>query len=91
MSVSSHEHRSNVGKAVWETVKSQTLSRLSHQRASIDELSSVLLNKMITGHGMLNNFIFVLFDFHFKYYGMVFILTKMFPFKFCCESEILIT
>ena len=54
MSVSSHERRSNVGRAVWETVKSQTRGRLSNRHASVDEPSSVLLNTIIIGRGTQN-------------------------------------
>lgn len=49
-----------MGKAVWlcETVKSRTLSGLSNQHASVDELGFILLNKMITGHGKHKGLLF---------------------------------
>lgn len=69
VSVSSHERSSNVGRAVWETVKSQTRGRLSNRHASVDEQSSVLLNKMIIGHGTQNDVVFrTKLDFHLKCY-----------------------
>lgn len=50
VSVSSHEHRANAGKAGLQTIKSRTPSKLSNRCVSVDEKTCILLNKMIIGH-----------------------------------------